>query len=548
MNERETEMRCKECGIEVDNLEVFCPNCGAPLRMTADYDFIQAEIGGKVDQFLNDKDFYSSEESQKPARRTAGQKEAEKTIIVSKKEDHSAPVPELTIIGEKPRHESENGDTIAITKAIYGKDTVFSVDGTQIYDDLSDEDEEDDYEDEPKEINEQTDQQTVTGKGGRSEKELARIKARARERKRKKRKRIILICVIAAVVVLAAVGIILAVTGKKKEDPDKDTPDVITSNVEEGASYSTPFELSIWSEQDNKLYYTLDGNEPNRQSVPYGQPIRFTNDDINGDSADITLKVVSYSKNAPIIKGKSTFHFTLVRSEIMPPYMEPDSGDYWEEEYIYIYGPDDADIYYTYDGSTPSKNSTLYTGPIQMKRGNYVLNAIAIDKSGVKSEVSSYVYNLIIEPQISEDYAFEVVLYDLLEEGLIEDEKADDSGQYKVPGGGIRRINRGGTTIIDNESYSQGLVVFCETDARDYVDFMLRKAQSDPLFLHGALTAELRLFDDEKGYDGLIAYHVRQIRPCSVVRLFWEGPDLFRLPFFSLTGAARTAVYEWVDH
>ena len=37
-------MRCKECGIEVDNLEVFCPNCGAPLRMTADYDFIQAEI------------------------------------------------------------------------------------------------------------------------------------------------------------------------------------------------------------------------------------------------------------------------------------------------------------------------------------------------------------------------------------------------------------------------------------------------------------------------------------------------------------------------
>ena len=45
----------------------------------------------------------------------------------------------------------------------------------------------------------------------------------------------------------------------------------------------------------------------------------------------------------------------------------------------------------------------------------------------------------------------------------------------------------------------------------------------------------------------LTAYHVKQIRPCSVVRLFWEGPDLFRLPFFSLTGAARTAVYEWVD-
>ena len=132
-------MRCKECGIEVDNLEVFCPNCGAPLRMTADYDFIQAEIGGKVDQFLNDKDFYPSE-SNKPVRKTAENQEAEKTVVVSKKDSRSESVPELTIIGEKPRHESENGDTIAITKAIYGKDTVFSVDGTQIYDDLSDDD------------------------------------------------------------------------------------------------------------------------------------------------------------------------------------------------------------------------------------------------------------------------------------------------------------------------------------------------------------------------------------------------------------------------
>ena len=67
--------------------------------------------------------------------------------------------------------------------------------------------------------------------------------------------------------------------------------------------------------------------------------------------------------------------------------------------------------------------------------------------------MASYVYNLIVEPQVSEDYAFEVVLYDLLEEGLIEDDKPDDSGQYKVPGGGIRRINRGGTTIIENECY-----------------------------------------------------------------------------------------------
>ena len=105
----------------------------------------------------------------------------------------------------------------------------------------------------------------------------------------------------------------------------------------------------------------------------------------------------------------------------------------------------------------------------------------------------------------------------------------------------------GSVLFTDDLAYSQGLVVFRESDARDYVEFMLNKAESEPLYLKGSLSAELRLFDDEKGYDGLIAYHVRQIRPCSVVRLSWSGPDLFRLPFFSLTGAKRTAVYEWVD-
>jgi hypothetical protein len=105
----------------------------------------------------------------------------------------------------------------------------------------------------------------------------------------------------------------------------------------------------------------------------------------------------------------------------------------------------------------------------------------------------------------------------------------------------------GSILFTDDEAYSQGLVVFREADAEDYVDFMLGKAQGGPLYLNGHLAAELRLFDDEKGYDGLIAYHVRQMRPCSVVTLFWEGPDLFRLPFFRLTTAKRTAVYEWVD-
>ena len=102
--------------------------------------------------------------------------------------------------------------------------------------------------------------------------------------------------------------------------------------------------------------------------------------------------------------------------------------------------------------------------------------------------------------------------------------------------------------FTEDEAYARGLVVFRETDARAYVKFLLDRAQNDSsLFLKGSLSAEIRLFDDEKGYDGLIAYRVRQQRPCSVAVLSWNGPDLFRLPFLSLKRASRTAVYEWVD-
>ncbi len=106
----------------------------------------------------------------------------------------------------------------------------------------------------------------------------------------------------------------------------------------------------------------------------------------------------------------------------------------------------------------------------------------------------------------------------------------------------------GSVLFTDDEAYARGQVVFRGEDARKYVDFLVQRAQSDSgLFLKGRMAAQIRLFDDEKGYDGLIAYKVKQIRPCSVVTLFWEGPDLFRLPFFRLTNAKRAAVYEWVD-
>ncbi|MBR2695938.1 MAG: chitobiase/beta-hexosaminidase C-terminal domain-containing protein [Parasporobacterium sp.] len=440
-------MLCKECGADVNSSEVFCPNCGAPLRVTADYDYIQAEIGVKVDQFLNDE----------PAESEATDATASVSAVPKPEEDPAATMrisgdPELSIIGERPKksapaerkapeNKKENlENTIAVTRTLYVKDSIFGDE------EAPDFEEEEEQEKEPRQENFNTEVLANRQAKRRKAQELAK----------KKRKRAITIAIIAAAVVVIGVLItIIAVSaGKKKPEEDADTGDVITCSVENGGTYQTPLEVTLWSDQDSRLVYTLDGTDPGIASgTKYAQPILFTNEDVPGDSTEITLKVVAFKKDASIKVGELTVTFTLSKSLLTAPYFDMESGDYYEPVYISIFADEGTTIYYTYDGSTPSENSTKYSGPIEMKRGNNILSAVAIDSSGTASEVSQAVYNLIIMSNISYDEAFGNVMVVLVEQGLIESPEADENGYYTVPGGGTRRIINGGEAVVDGTNY-----------------------------------------------------------------------------------------------
>lgn len=51
-------------------------------------------------------------------------------------------------------------------------------------------------------------------------------------------------------------------------------------------------------------------------------------------------------------------------------------------------------IYYTTDGSKPTKSSTKYTEPIQLDEGDTEIQAIAVDKKGIPSLVASKTYTV----------------------------------------------------------------------------------------------------------------------------------------------------------
>ncbi len=104
----------------------------------------------------------------------------------------------------------------------------------------------------------------------------------------------------------------------------------------------------------------------------------------------------------------------------------------------------------------------------------------------------------------------------------------------------------GSMLFTDAAEYAAGRIVIKEDDVSEYVNFILSRASgSHELLREGRLEAEIRLFDERKGYEGADAFGIEKERPSCVITLRWEGPDIFRLPFFELRSASRTAVYEW---
>lgn len=75
-----------------------------------------------------------------------------------------------------------------------------------------------------------------------------------------------------------------------------------------------------------------------------------------------------------------------------------DSGSYNEIINLELSSSDGAKIYYTLDGSEANEKSLVYTKPLEFDSGEYVVNAIAVNDFGIKSEneVREYVVDFFV--------------------------------------------------------------------------------------------------------------------------------------------------------
>lgn len=76
-----------------------------------------------------------------------------------------------------------------------------------------------------------------------------------------------------------------------------------------------------------------------------------------------------------------------------PEYSEPE-GEYDTAISLKLFSVGKGDIYYTLDGTTPSKYTDRYTNPIKLVSGEYLVSAIYINEYGISSEVVIKKYDI----------------------------------------------------------------------------------------------------------------------------------------------------------
>ena len=162
----------------------------------------------------------------------------------------------------------------------------------------------------------------------------------------------------------------------------------------DGGEYSDFLEVELSaSDKDLEIYYTTDGSDPEKEGEKYEDPISIRKE------GETVLKAVCKDRDGNYSEVmEETYHIKLDIPDM--PVVSPDGGQFYEKTSITISSDPGTTVYYTWDGSTPDKNSDKYTGALTVPEGNNILSVIAVnDETGAASQVLKT--NFIYYPETS---------------------------------------------------------------------------------------------------------------------------------------------------
>ncbi|MCI8484612.1 MAG: tetratricopeptide repeat protein [Lachnospiraceae bacterium] len=154
----------------------------------------------------------------------------------------------------------------------------------------------------------------------------------------------------------------------------------------QGGVYQEETEVKISGNPGTTVYYSTDGSDPKKGEV-YRRPISVK------PGEDLRIRAISCNEFG-MYSQEVEEHFQIDLQKPDMPHVIPAGGSFYSAQTITVNVPEGSSVYYTWDGTEPSKESAKYTGPINMPEGNNILSLILIDEHGLVSDVlkCNYIY------------------------------------------------------------------------------------------------------------------------------------------------------------
>lgn len=173
----------------------------------------------------------------------------------------------------------------------------------------------------------------------------------------------------------------------------------------EAGTYDKYISVELSSKDFSEIYYTVDGTAPTTSAIKYSGQIR-----LRGGTTKVRAVAVNKSGDLSVETVKE---YTVNSTVPANPVIKPASGQYSSPTTIHITVPEKCKVYYTWDGSEPTKNSQLYTKPLDMQLGKHVLSVAAIDENGIVSNTIQSSYDLQFATNFTIDQAYAILIQKL---------------------------------------------------------------------------------------------------------------------------------------
>ncbi len=183
-------------------------------------------------------------------------------------------------------------------------------------------------------------------------------------------------------------------------------------SYEEGY-YQEILPLKLSSNTAGTIYYTLDGSEPDQDSLVYTAPIFL-------DNGEHIIKAVFVNEYG-LVSDVVTKRYQIELQIPIAPDVQTASGEYSSPTLIRINCEEDESIYYTTDGTVPTDKSTRYTGAFYMPLGDSHYCFAIIEEDGIVGEVAQRSYSLHLNTDISVEMASMTVYNEMIRTGRIRD-------------------------------------------------------------------------------------------------------------------------------